>query len=98
MRERWQARNPNKPKFPTGHFHVAWVQAYFDIITINGEKKVKLKNVNLEDNYRIAIFDSIGKLLVGENSQRSIYNELSNLIKTVENSITNTLTNFNDLF
>jgi hypothetical protein len=23
MRERWQARNPNKPKFPTGHFHVA---------------------------------------------------------------------------
>ena len=83
MRERWQARNPNKPKFPTEHFHVAWVQ---------------FRN-NLTENYEVIIKNKLGISELKETKKnRSKYNELTKLINSVENSISNALNNFNELF
>jgi hypothetical protein len=72
-RERWQKTNPNQPKFPTGHFHVAYIQA---------------SPRDLGDKY----FDTT------HISQRTILEELIQLIQTVKERITLGVNNLNDLF
>lgn len=74
-RERWQTANPSQPKFPTGHFHVAFIQY----------SNIKLNDVrDLSDKY----FES----------NRNIYDELVNLLKTVEARIILGINNINNLF
>lgn len=68
-RERWQLLNPAQQKFPTGHFHIAYIQQSPRDLT---EKYFK--------------------------SNRTIYDELVKLIKTVQERITLGINNINDLF
>lgn len=90
MRERWQARNPTKPKFPTGHFHVACVQAKFDDFG-------KPQPIKLIEKYRVYL-DLFKPTQDEKESSRTIYNELNKLIKTVETQITLASNNITDLF
>ena len=57
-RERWQQANPTRPKFPSGHFHIAYIQKATRDLT----KKYFFSN-------------------------RTIYDELTKLLKTVEERI-----------
>lgn len=57
MRERWQARNPTKPKFPTGHFHV---------------EMVEFRN-NLTENYEVKVKNKLGINELKETTKRSKY-------------------------
>jgi hypothetical protein len=112
MRERWQARNPTKPKFPTGHFHVAMVQLKIDRlktkenIALQRDEVVEYDKIDLSETYRFYNIN-LNSINTGVNFEvlsnlngvsRSIYNELSKLIKTVESQIAKGLNNFNDLF
>ncbi len=95
-RERWQARNPTKPTFPTGHFHVAWVQAKIDIERSKRERRIIFSNKKLEDFYSIYNFneDINDREKFEKTSSRTVYLELSKLVKTVTESIGNSLNNF----
>jgi hypothetical protein len=74
-RERRQKENPNQPKFPTGHFHIASIQ--YSNSEFNDFR-------DLTDRYII--------------SYRTVYDELTKLLKTVEERITLGVEGINDLF
>lgn len=76
-RERWQKANSTQPKFPTGHFHIAYIQySYSDL---------KQKDIrDMTDKYLL--------------SNRTVYDELTKLLKTVEERITLGASNLTNLF
>jgi hypothetical protein len=111
-RERWKTRNPSNLTFPTGHFHVAMLQIKIDRlktkenIELGRNEVVAYDKIDLSETYRTYNLN-IASISTGTNFEilsnlngvpRSIYNELSKLVKTVENQIALGLNNFSDLF
>lgn len=86
-RERWKKNHPGADKFPTGHFHVAWIQI-----------QVFLK-LDLNDEYTVYRYKNNGKIdwyAPSIDSGRTIKDELKTLIKTVEDRIKKGIENYND--
>lgn len=94
-REKWQLENPSLPKFPTGHFHVAWIQIFPSHDLSNVYTAFELTNIidsNGESSY---------DWTTPKNSSRTIMDELKRLLRTVEDRIKRGIESYddeNDLF
>jgi hypothetical protein len=89
-REKWQAANPTADKFPTGHFHIPWIQDRDD----------------MSDIYEIMLLNDDGdetgqRKKSQKNPKRTRFDEETKIINTVEDRIKRAIESFNgpaDLF